>query len=196
MASSLQTNRPVTMKVLLIDDDPEIREMTRMVLEMKGHEIREASGGAEGIAMASTLRPDVILLDMMMPGMDGAETLAALRREQSTARIPVLCVTASVGGPEADRLRALRPAGLIAKPFDPTTLEGRLEQAVGGARAESAARVAPPPGSDSSGEFERMRENFLRRSREQIDHAEKLLSELAGSTDRERLQELMRVFHR
>jgi diguanylate cyclase (GGDEF)-like protein len=182
------------MRVLLIDDDPEIREMTRMVLELRGHEIHEAADGPLGLKAAAEWKPDVILLDMMMPGMDGADTLRALRESPATARIPVICVTASVGGPEADRLRALRPAGLIAKPFDPTALEAHLDRAMGSARAEAASRVAPKPGTDS--EFERMRQNFVRRSLEQIEQGERLLQTLAGSTDLERLLELMRIFHR
>src|SRR5687767_5326934 len=196
------------MKVLVIDDDDEIRELVRMTLSVRGHTSMEAVAGPEGVALALSDKPDLILLDVMMPGMDGPETLQVLRARPETARIPVAFVTASVMPVELDRLRALQPAGIIAKPFDPIALATRLEAMMteGGETATDRtdpARVAPGAAArfaiDAGGdpEFERLRENYVKRSIAQLDATVGILARLrSGAADAAALQELMRTFHR
>jgi len=111
------------MKVLIIDDDADIRTLVRLSLSrLGGMEVVEAASGAEGVRKAQDEKPDVILLDMMMPAMDGSATLAALRAQPATATTPVIFLTAKAMRAEIDRLRALGAAGVLIKPFDPRML--------------------------------------------------------------------------
>ncbi|MDO8793845.1 MAG: response regulator [Vicinamibacterales bacterium] len=118
-------------KILVVDD----QEVNVLLLErilsgagyacrVGGMDVIEAAGGAEGVRRAQDERPDVILLDMMMPTMDGSETLAALRSQPATAMTPVIFLTAKAVGAEVERMRALGAAGVLIKPFDPRTLSG------------------------------------------------------------------------
>lgn len=110
------------MKVLLIDDEEDVRLLVRVALVAAGMEVVTEPGGAEGIPRARDWQPDVILLDAMMPGMSGPATLAALRADGDTAAIPILFLTArdrTILAPElADEPRV----GYLAKPFSPTAL--------------------------------------------------------------------------
>jgi CheY-like chemotaxis protein len=111
------------MKILIIDDDEDIRMIARLSLSrMGGMEVVEAASGAEGVRRAQDERPDVILLDMMMPTMDGSQTLAALRAQPDTAGTPVIFLTAKAVNAEVEHMRALGAAGVLIKPFDPRTL--------------------------------------------------------------------------
>jgi two-component system, OmpR family, response regulator len=111
------------MKVLIIDDDADIRTIARLSLSrLGGMDVVEAAGGAEGLRTAHDERPDVILLDVMMPAMDGTATLAALRSQPATTDTPVIFLTAKVMNTELERLRGLGAAGVLTKPFDPRTL--------------------------------------------------------------------------
>jgi len=111
------------MKVLIIDDDDDIRLIAGMSLgRVGGMEVIEASGGAEGVRKAREEHPDVILLDMMMPVMDGSETLKALRSQPATALTPVIFLTCKAVGAEVERMMSLGAAGVLVKPFDPRTL--------------------------------------------------------------------------
>ena len=119
------------MKVLIIDDDADIRSIARLSLSrLGGMEVVEAAGGAEGVRKAQNEQPDVILLDMMMPVMDGSATLAALRSQPATAATPVIFLTAKAMRVEVERLRALGAAGVLIKPFDPRTLPGDVRALV------------------------------------------------------------------
>jgi DNA-binding response OmpR family regulator len=110
-------------KVLIIDDDADIRKIAGLSLSrLGGMDVIEASSGAEGLRKAHDEQPDVILLDMMMPTMDGSETLAALRAQPATARTPVIFLTAKAVQVEVERMRDLGAAGVLIKPFDPRTL--------------------------------------------------------------------------
>jgi CheY-like chemotaxis protein len=120
------------LKVLLIDDEDDIRRIARLSLSRVGKmEVVEAASGADGVARAADERPDVILLDMMMPGMDGPATLAALRAQPETAQIPVVFLTAKAMPSEVRRLTALGARGVLTKPFDPLTLPQQLRDLIG-----------------------------------------------------------------
>ena len=111
------------MKVLIIDDDADIRLIAGLSLtRVGGMSVVEADGGAMGVRKAREEHPDVILLDMMMPVMDGAATLAALRADAATAVLPVIFLSCKVVGAEIERLKALGALGVLTKPFDPRTL--------------------------------------------------------------------------
>jgi CheY-like chemotaxis protein len=111
------------MTVLIIDDDADIRLIAGLSLtRVGGMEVIEAMGGAEGVRKAADDRPDVILLDMMMPAMDGCATLRALLSQPATAAIPVIFLTAKGNAPDVARLKGLGAAGVLIKPFNPRTL--------------------------------------------------------------------------
>jgi two-component system, OmpR family, response regulator len=111
------------MKILIIDDDADIRSIARLSLSrVGGMEVIEAGSGVEGVGKAQDEKPDVILLDMMMPTMDGLETLAALRARPATASTPVIFLTAKAVGDQVERMTSLGAAGVLIKPFDPRTL--------------------------------------------------------------------------
>ena len=115
------------MKVLVIDDEDDIRRIAMLSLvSVGGMEVAQASGGPEGIRMAREVRPDVILLDMMMPGMDGLATFRALRGDPETSEIPIVFLTAKAMTAEVDSLKALGARGVLIKPFDPMALPGLL----------------------------------------------------------------------
>lgn len=119
-------------RVLVIDDDASIREIAALSLShFGGYDVETADGGAAGLAAARSAPPDAVLLDVMMPGVDGPSVLAALQADPVTAHVPVVFLTAKLMREEQDRLRALGGRGVIAKPFDPTALAGELARVLG-----------------------------------------------------------------
>ena len=109
-------------RVLVVDDEEGIRVLCRVNLELEGFEVFEAGDGTEAIGVARRERPDVIFLDLMMPKMDGWETLAALRSDTATAGIPVILLTARTS--EEDQIRAWGEEvfEFLPKPFNPQVL--------------------------------------------------------------------------
>jgi CheY-like chemotaxis protein len=119
------------MKILIIDDEADIRRIAHLALGRVGAmEVFEATCGAEGLRKAQDAQPDAILLDVMMPGLDGPSTLAALRSNPVTAAIPVIFLTAKAMLSELDGLRDLGVAGVLTKPFDPMALAGQVRAAL------------------------------------------------------------------
>lgn len=119
-------------KILLIEDEDDIREIAQASLELtRGWEVHAAASGRAGIALAGEVRPDAILLDVMMPDLDGPATLAALRANEATRAIPVIFLTAKVHTLEVARLTDLGVQGVLAKPFDPMTLGDQLAATLG-----------------------------------------------------------------
>src|SRR4051812_1207257 len=115
------------MKVLIVDDDDDIRLIARLSLgRVGGMDVIEASCGADGVRKAQDEHPDVILLDMMMPLMDGGDTLKALRAQPPTATTPVIFLSCKAVGPEVDRMMALGATGVLLKPFNPQTLSAEV----------------------------------------------------------------------
>lgn len=111
------------MKVLIIDDDADIRFVAAMSLRAGGAiDVVEAGGGLDGVCKAREEQPDVILLDMMMPMMDGSQTIAALRMQKETATTPVIFLTAKTIAADIQGMKELGAAGILIKPFDPRTL--------------------------------------------------------------------------
>lgn len=110
-------------RILYVEDEPDIQQIARLALELVGKfTVHVCSSGAEALADAPAFNPDLILLDVMMPGMDGPTTLKALREIPATARTPVVFMTAKVQPNEVAQYRALGALDVITKPFDPMTL--------------------------------------------------------------------------
>ena len=116
------------MKVLLVDDDTNIRMVAVMGLEDElDWEIQEACSGQEAIQLASTQKPDLILLDMMMPGMDGISTFGKLRELDTVKDTPIIFMTAKVQPEEIESYKILGARGVIIKPSDPITLAQEIQ---------------------------------------------------------------------
>lgn len=116
------------MRVLLIEDDPDIQQMVQLALKFKGgHQVLVAGNGKEGLALAAQANPDVILLDVMMPEMDGYETCSQLKAQVGTRHIPVVFLSARAQQSEMQKGRELGALGYLIKPFDPMTLASQLE---------------------------------------------------------------------
>ena len=110
-------------KIMMVDDEPHIRRIGELSLRGVGKwTVVLAGSGREAIDLARREQPDVILLDVMMPGMDGPATLAELRDSKETEAIPVIFLTAKAQRHEVERYRQLGAAGVLTKPFDPMTL--------------------------------------------------------------------------
>lgn len=110
-------------RILIIDDEYRIQEVTKLVLEMVAEwNVLTASSGEEGISVAEVEQPDAILLDMMMPILDGTATLAKLKDNNATRNIPVILLTAKVQAPTDFQFTELGAVAVIYKPFDPLKL--------------------------------------------------------------------------
>jgi CheY-like chemotaxis protein len=112
-----------TIRILHVDDEPDIREVVDMSLGLNPEfEVRACSSGEEALAAAVEWAPILILLDVMMPGMDGPTTLAQLRKNPETSGVPVVFMTARAQTREVEHFISLGAQGVISKPFDPMTL--------------------------------------------------------------------------
>lgn len=119
-------------RILVIDDDDHVRLLANLSLSrVGGHEVTDAADARSGVAAAATGRPDVILLDVMMPGTDGPAALALLRAEAGTREVPVIFLTAKAGPLERQHLLQLGAAGVIGKPFDPMSLATEVAEILG-----------------------------------------------------------------
>ena len=121
-------NSPLT-KILYVEDDPDIQVVTRMSLEaVGGFTVEVAGSGREALEKAPAFAPDLILLDVMMPGMDGPTTMRALRDLPAVKRTPIVFMTAKVMQSEIKRYKELGALDVIHKPFDPMTLPDRVRE--------------------------------------------------------------------
>ncbi|MDY6936477.1 MAG: response regulator [Cyanobacteriota bacterium] len=121
----------MTKTILIIDDEYRLREVTKMTLEMMAEwTVLTAASGREGLEIARSQQPDAILLDVMMPDLDGTETLARLQADEATRSIPVLLLTAKA---QTTTSESANPGarGVIPKPFDPLILADLIGEALG-----------------------------------------------------------------
>ena len=121
-------------RILIIDDEEDIREVAALALETTaGWEIVTASSGPEGIRAAANGKPvpDAILMDVMMPGMDGPTTFRQMQQNPDLAGIPVLLLTAKVQGVDQRRFAGLGVSGVLFKPFNPLTLAAQISEKLG-----------------------------------------------------------------
>jgi CheY-like chemotaxis protein len=150
-------------RILHVDDEPDIRELVDISLGFDTElSVRSCSSGSEAISVAAEWSPDVILMDVMMPVMDGPATLGELRKRNETARIPVVFMTARAQARELAHFLSLGAAGIISKPFDPMTLAASVKQYLNGVepvagstrrspvdrRAEALAELSAKTGTD------------------------------------------------
>jgi two-component system cell cycle response regulator len=113
--------------LLYVDDDPDIREIVQMSLTLDGQlNVLTSDGGERALLKMRVEHPDLVVLDVMMPGMDGPTLLKRMRADPHLAQIPVIFMTAKASAEEAERFRELSAIGVIAKPFDPMALGGQV----------------------------------------------------------------------
>jgi two-component system alkaline phosphatase synthesis response regulator PhoP len=138
-AAQVQQNRGPRQKVLSIEDDADIRELIRFNLEQEGYAVEEAATGAEGLDRIKRRQPDLVLLDLMLPGMPGLEICRVLRNAKETATLPILIVTAK--GTEVDKVLGLEMGAddYVVKPFSPRELIARVKALLRRANPELAA---------------------------------------------------------
>jgi two-component system, OmpR family, response regulator len=114
--------RPLN-SLLYVDDDADIREIVEMSLSLDGAlRVSTSAGGEDALERMRSDRPDLVVLDVMMPGMDGPEVLERMRADPALENIPVIFMTAKANPQQAARFRGLSAIGVIAKPFDPMAL--------------------------------------------------------------------------
>jgi CheY-like chemotaxis protein len=161
------------LRVLHVDDEPDIREVVEMALTLDpALVVHSCDSGRAALETAAHWPPDLILLDVMMPGMDGPTTLSRLRENPKTAEIPVVFMTARAQSRELDHFISLGAEGVIAKPFDPMTLAASVR---GHMRLPETGMVT-------------RRENFLKRA--QVNAAS-LLKHREALTDAEQLEDAL-----
>ncbi|MEO1296855.1 MAG: response regulator [Cyanobacteria bacterium J06636_16] len=122
----------MTKCILIVDDEADVREITKLGLEMgTDWTVLTARSGEDALAIAASESPDAILLDMMMPDMDGRATLQRLKVEATTQSIPVIFVTAKARQSNLEDFKDLDVAGVVAKPFRPLKLAAEIEKILG-----------------------------------------------------------------
>lgn len=109
-------------RVLVVDDEPDVLLLCRLNLQQRGHELLEAADGTTALEIARDLHPDVIVLDLMLPGISGYDVLEALQRDTETTNIPVLVLTAKSLRADRERSHGLGASAFLTKPFLPNEL--------------------------------------------------------------------------
>ncbi|MFA5810172.1 MAG: response regulator [Thermoleophilia bacterium] len=117
--------------ILIVDDERSLRALVRANLEVDGFEVSEAVDGVEAMKMLEELRPDLVLLDIMMPGKDGIEVLEDLAADKELSMIPVILLTAKGEQEDLEKGAALGARGHITKPFDPEQMVRTVKAALG-----------------------------------------------------------------
>jgi diguanylate cyclase (GGDEF)-like protein len=182
--------------ILYVDDEPDIRIIVQTALSLaEGVTVYTAASGAQGLELARELKPDLVMLDVMMPGLDGPGTLQRLRADTELAGIPVFFMTAKAMQEDVQRLRALGAMAVIAKPFDPMqlwrqvlSLWQQMPVAAGTAGAPATTATAPasaPPDPPTIPrlQFAELAGRFLARSAVHVETLRRLIDKLEAGVD-------------
>ncbi len=182
--------------VLYVDDDPDICEVVRSSLcLLSGYDVRTADSGERAIELAAELLPDLILMDVMMPGLDGPSTLKRMRANEALAEIPVVFLTAKVLPAEVAHFLNLGAIGVIRKPFDPLKLGAELfnlwKKIYAPERKSPKGRGAP---AEVQEKVQSLTDDFLRRTSAEVAALRELI-ERARLGDRTVLKDIQVVAH-
>jgi two-component system OmpR family response regulator len=182
-------HRPLN-RILVVDDDPDVLEVVSLALSALGSFTVETCGEpSEAVQRAADFGPDLVLLDIMMPGLDGLGILAALRAREATADTPVVLVSAQVHHDDLEHYEALGCLGIIPKPFDPSTLPARV-QALWGVHERRSQEA-------HAREFEALRVAYVLELPEKIVAMQAAATALGeGGWDRTMLESLYHHAHR
>ncbi|MBR27043.1 MAG: hypothetical protein CML46_08900 [Rhodobacteraceae bacterium] len=157
-------------RITYVEDEPDIRAIANLLLtQVGGFETDMCASGQEALDRTGDFNPDLILLDVMMPGLDGPQTLAGLRKDARLARTPVIFVTAKVQGREVSRYISMGAVDVIPKPFDPLTLPDKLRA------IWDRTCAAPPAGEDAAERVLALVEQHCRSLVRQSEHLRDLL---------------------
>ncbi len=126
--------------IMVVDDDANIRAVLKHRFEREKYSVRVATDGADALQQIGTERPDLIVLDLMMPEMDGIQFLSRLRGNPKTQYVPVIVLTALGRTPYSDKTRELGAAGLVTKPFSPRQLVEEVRRVLEGASVGTGGR--------------------------------------------------------
>jgi two-component system, OmpR family, response regulator len=177
-------------RILVIDDDPDLLAVVSLALTaLGGFDVLTCASSRDALDMAEREDPDLILLDIMMPDVDGFGVLRALREGEATVAIPIVMMSAAVRPQDTPGYQAHGCIGLVAKPFDPAALPQKLESLWGAhvERRQDAHRR----------EFERLRRAYLGELAEKLRAMDEAAASLvSGGWDRARLEALYHVVHR
>ena len=125
-------------KILLVEDNEQNRYLATFLLEQRGHEVVHAESGPRGLELAAAVHPDLILLDIQLPGMDGHAVARALKGDPALKSIPVVAVTSYAMAGDRDKVFAAGAEGYIEKPINPETFAAEVERFLSPAQKESA----------------------------------------------------------
>jgi two-component system, OmpR family, response regulator len=181
--------------VLYVDDDPDICEVVHATLRViAGLNVHTAGSGEAAIELACELRPDLILMDVMMPGLDGPATLKRMRESTRISEIPVIFLTAKVLPAEVAHFFLLGAIGVIGKPFDPLKLGDEILSLWKGSNAARRTPAMSDGHAHVDAQFSSLANGFLLRTKVDIHRLRKLL-DLAGNGDQTVLKESERITH-
>jgi len=170
-----QVNASRAYRVLSVEDEPDIQAIIKMCLEAHGgFEVMSCSSGPEALSVAENFAPDLFLLDVMMPGMDGPATLAELHRNPALADVPAIFLTAKVRPQDLASYFALGAKEVITKPFDPTILPGRLLAILEGV-GEVSMLDSHQGEAEIEDELAALKEEFISVMAERIEEIDALL---------------------
>ena len=130
-------------RVLIVDDDPAIRMLCLINLQIEGLRVLEAADGERGLEQARSERPDLVVTDVMMPGLGGFQLAEALRSDERTRQIPVTFLSSEAGPANAERANELGALAYLTKPFDPCALASLVAGAVVCADARATIDARP-----------------------------------------------------
>jgi two-component system cell cycle response regulator DivK len=133
-------------RILLIEDNPQNRYLTRFLLEQRGHEVFHAETGPQGLESAARLRPDLILLDIQLPGMDGHAVARALKTDAQLKSIPIVAVTSYAMIGDREKCLEAGAEGYIEKPINPESFVAEVERFLVPGRPPVATDQAAGPG--------------------------------------------------
>ncbi len=117
-------------KILIVDDEADVVRLLQFRFEKEGFDIISAGDGQTALALVEEEMPDLVVLDIMMPLMDGMEVLRQIRSRRATSRVPVIMLTAKTASPTVDQARQLWVSDYIMKPFDPEALVVKAKKAL------------------------------------------------------------------
>ena len=137
------TPKRAATRVLVVDDDPAIRMLCSVNLELQGLVAVEAVDGRHALEQARSHRPDLVLTDVMMPRLDGFQLAEALRGDERTSRVPLIFLTGETEAGHETRARELGALGYLTKPFDPVALASTIAGVLGRPATADATRTAP-----------------------------------------------------
>jgi DNA-binding response OmpR family regulator len=182
--------------VVYVDDEPDIREIVQLALGLaQGLTVHTAQSGEDALTLARELRPDLVLLDVMMAGLDGPATLSRMRGDPDTAPIPVIFMTAKAMPKEVALLLEMGALGVIAKPFDPIRLATQVTSLWRGRPAELATLVEVADHSGLQRQVTIVSERFLQRTRAEAARLHTLI-EVMHPEDIAQIEELKNLAHR